>query len=106
MTSQGSPYGRFRRSLDRGLVGPALEAAGELGRVSLADALELCELLARSGDDRFGAASRRWLIRFIDETGASIAEVLMAGAALSELSDQPDSEVAQDMLERLLQRNE
>jgi hypothetical protein len=33
--------------------------------VSLADALELCELLAVARGQRYAAAARRWLARFI-----------------------------------------
>ncbi len=103
MTSQGSAYGRFRRSLDRRLVVPALEAAGELERVTLADALELCELLAQADDDRFAPAARRWLIRFLEEVRPSIGEALIASAALSELAARPDSPVALETLGQLVE---
>jgi hypothetical protein len=41
VTSQGSPYGRFRRGLDTGNTTIALAAAAELQSVSLTDALQL-----------------------------------------------------------------
>jgi hypothetical protein len=103
VTSQGSPYGRFRKALDRGQVNFALEAAAELEAVSLADALELCELLAATSDSRYQAAARRWLARYIEERSVPLNEALMAGAALAELEARPESAVARDTLEQLLE---
>jgi hypothetical protein len=48
VTSQGSPYMRFRRALDRGNVTEALSSASELEHVGLDEALELCLLLRES----------------------------------------------------------
>jgi hypothetical protein len=39
----------------------------EMGRVSLADALALCELLAAIDPKRYERAALRWLQRFFDE---------------------------------------
>ena len=103
VTSQGSAHGRFRHALDRGQVNFALEAATELPAVSLGEALELCELLATTGDERFPAAARRWLSRFASEKQPSLHEILMAGAAMAELEDRPGSAVARDTLEQLLE---
>jgi hypothetical protein len=103
VTSQGSPHGRFRHALDRGQVNFALEAAAELPTVTLADALELCELLATAGDERYAAAARRWVARFADEKRPSMNELLIAGAALAELGERPDSAVARDTLEQLIE---
>jgi hypothetical protein len=81
VTSQGSPYGRFRRALDNQNAMAALSAAAELPTVGLVDALELVLLLrdkarrraARGGTpgracddaaDRYRllrCAQRRWL---------------------------------------------
>jgi hypothetical protein len=103
VASQGSAYGRFRKSLDRAQVNFALEAARELETVSLADALELCQLLATAGDSRYQAAARRWLGRFLEEKGASLNETLIANAALAELGERPNSPLARDTLEQLLE---
>jgi hypothetical protein len=60
VTSQGPPYGRFRRALDNGNALAALSAASELPNVGLTDALELCLLLL----DGAGAGGRvRWVRR-------------------------------------------
>lgn len=42
-------------------------AAREMGGLSLADALTLCALLARTDPTRYERAALRWLQRFIDE---------------------------------------
>jgi hypothetical protein len=66
VTSQGSPYGRFRRALDRKNATIALAAATELDHISLPDALELVLLLI---DDprRFRRAALRWHARYCGE---------------------------------------
>jgi hypothetical protein len=51
-TSQGRPYGIFKRALQRRNVVGALVAARELPQLSLSDALELT-LLARLETRRF-----------------------------------------------------
>ena len=103
MTSQGTAYGRFRRSLDAGQVLSALAAAAELPAVTLEDALELCLLLAEEGHDRYLGAARRWLSRFAEERGPSINEILMAGSAFAELAEIPSSPVARDTLRQLIE---
>jgi hypothetical protein len=47
MTSQGTARGRFQRAIHRRHVQAAEMAAREMGALSLADALLLCELLAK-----------------------------------------------------------
>jgi len=48
MTSQGTPHGRFQRAIHSRQVQYAEVAAREMGGLSLADALLLCELLANT----------------------------------------------------------
>ena len=48
MTSQGTPHGRFQRAIHSRRVQNAEMAAREMGGLSLADALSLCELLAKA----------------------------------------------------------
>jgi hypothetical protein len=52
VTSQGSPYARFRRALDRGNLTGALSSAVELEHVGLAQALALCLLLIEREPER------------------------------------------------------
>jgi hypothetical protein len=103
MTSQGTAYGRFARALRRGDVFQAELAARELGRLTLADALSLCELLAARDPQRFERAARRWLQRFIEERSPSLPEVALAAAALNELRHGRRA-VGVDALRRLLRR--
>jgi hypothetical protein len=103
VTSQGSAYGRFRKSLERGTLNLAIKAAAELQAVTLRDALELCFLLAEKEDVRYPRAARRWLARFAEECAASLADAQIAGAALAKLEQEPQSPVARDTLRRLLE---
>lgn len=60
MTSDGSPYARFRRALATGNPNLVIPAAAELGRLSLDDALAVV-LVLRAGDAaRFERAIVRW----------------------------------------------
>ena len=61
MTSQGSAHGRFQRAIYRRNVENADMAAREMGGLSLADALSLCELLANADPARYERAALRWL---------------------------------------------
>jgi len=56
MTSQGTAHGRFQRAIHRGHVQAAEIAAREMGGLSLADALLLCELLPNVEPARFEQA--------------------------------------------------
>jgi hypothetical protein len=103
VTSQGHAFARFRRAIAAGQPSLALEAAGELPQLSLADALELCRILARAEDPRFEAAARRWLARFAEERRPRLNELLIAGAALAELGEVPWSKVARETLGQLLE---
>jgi hypothetical protein len=55
MTSRGTPHGRFRRAIIARHVQNAEMAAREMGGLSLADALALCELLATVDPKRMNA---------------------------------------------------
>src|SRR5205809_3176307 len=85
MTSQGTARGRFGRAIHRRHVQAAEMAAREMGGLSLADALMLCELLANTDPTRYERAALRWLQRFIDERLPPLAEVALAASALAEL---------------------
>jgi hypothetical protein len=85
MTSQGTAYGRFARALQRGNVFQAELAAREIGHLSLAEALSLCELLVARDPQKFERAAQRWLRRFIEERSPSLPEIASASAALSDM---------------------
>src|SRR5262249_40464801 len=65
MTSQGTAHGRFQRAIAGRNLLNAETAAREMGGLSLADALALCELLAATDPKRYERAALRWLQRFI-----------------------------------------
>jgi hypothetical protein len=85
MTSQGTAAGRFQRAIVRGNVLTAETAAREMGGLSLGEALQLCELLARTDAARYERAALRWLERFIEERLPPLTEVALAASALAEL---------------------
>src|SRR5437773_4458431 len=84
MTSQGTPHGRFQRAIHSRHLQNAEMAAREMGGLSLADALLLCELLATTDPRRYERAALRWLERFIDERLPPLTEVALAASALAE----------------------
>jgi hypothetical protein len=83
MTGQGTALGRFQRAIHARNIVNAETAAREMGGLSLADALALCELLAATDPKRYERAALRWLQRFIDERLPPLPKVALAerGAA-------------------------
>jgi hypothetical protein len=57
MTSQGTPRGRFGRTIERRHLNAAEMAARAMGGLSLADALSLCELIAGLDPERYERAA-------------------------------------------------
>jgi len=96
MGDAGSPYVRFRRSLETGNPHLVLAAARELPQVALHDALRIC-LVLRDGDpDRYERAAVRWLGRFaLEGAGVTIAELRVAAHALDALPDRPSEAMEQ-----------
>src|SRR5262245_52187069 len=80
----GTAHGRFQRAVHERNVQNAEMAAREMGHVSLADALALCELLAAADPKEYERAALRWLQRFIDERLPPLTEVALAAAALAD----------------------
>jgi hypothetical protein len=103
MTSQGTPRGRFQRAIHSRHVQNAEIAAREMGGLSLADALLLCELLANTDPARYERAALRWLQRFIDERLPPVTEVALAATALAEIRH-GNRNVGVETLKRLIRR--
>lgn len=99
MTSEGSPYQRFRRALETGNPALVIATAHELPRVALDDALRIC-LVLRGGDPvRYDRAAVRWLGRFaLEARGATIEDLREAAEALDALPAR-----ASEAMERLQQ---
>lgn len=75
MTSQGHLYSQFQRALRTGNATLAVDAARELERLTLEDALGLCMLLRRDGR-RYQRAAARWLSRYHAEVeGVTLTEI-------------------------------
>jgi hypothetical protein len=100
VTSDGSPYARFRRALETGNEMLVLGAARELPQIALDDALRIC-LVLRDGDrGRYERAAVRWLGRFALEARAvTITDLRAAAAALEALPTQTAD--AMEKLQRL-----
>jgi hypothetical protein len=100
VTSEGSPYARFRRALETGNELLVLGAARELPQIALDDALRIC-LILRDGDrSRYERAAVRWLGRFaLEARAATIADLRAAASALDALPAR--SAEAMEQLQRL-----
>jgi hypothetical protein len=87
LTSQGHPHSLFRRALERGNLLMAETAARELGRLTLADALELTALIALKDARRFPRAAARWLRLYLDDApAATLEDAALAIASLAALA--------------------
>jgi hypothetical protein len=97
VSSDGSPYVRFRRALKTGNEALVVAAALELPHVALDDALQICLVLRNGDPDRFERAAARWLGRFaLEGRQVTIDDVREAARALDELHER-----APDAMERL-----
>jgi hypothetical protein len=95
---------RFRRALDRGNLTEALSSASELKHVGLAEALELCLLLADKEPHRFGRAAVRWHGRFCREAKVDLEEAQAVLAALALLAGERRRNAAFALAELLSRR--
>jgi len=81
-TSQGHPRTVFRRALKHGNLIVAEATAREVGRITLAEALELTALIAEKGPSRHGRFAVRWLMRYLHERDPTIDEVALVVGSL------------------------
>ena len=94
-TSQGRPRTVFARALQSGNLVVAEGLARELGRSSLAEALELTILIAKKEPTRLPRVAVRWLERYVQECEPTIASAALAVSALSALAEEDRTEAAQ-----------
>lgn len=86
MTSQGSPYARFKRALRTGRASIAWNAALELDHIDLEDALALVLLIV--GEPLYARASARWLGRLcLEVPQLTLRQAQLIAAALAALPD-------------------
>ena len=105
MTSDGSPYTRFKRALGTGNLLLIQAAAAELPRVVLRDALEICLVLRDQDTARFERAAVRWLGRFaLEARGVTIESIQRAAGAFDAMPRRPQT--AMDILAGLCARHD
>jgi hypothetical protein len=86
-TSSGHPRSVFRRAIECGNLLVAEATAKEIGRLSLAEALELTVLIARKDPRRHPRVAARWLWLYLDESlDVTIDEAAMAASSLAALT--------------------
>jgi hypothetical protein len=87
VSATGSPYARFQRALASRNPTIAWAAATELPDIDLADALELCLLIAPD-PSRYPRAAARWHARYCAELrGVTLTESQLVLAALAALPE-------------------
>ena len=91
-TSQGRPRTVFARALQTGNLVVAEGLARELGRISLAEALELTILIAKKEPRRLSRVAVRWLERYLQECEPTLGDVALAVSALSALVEEDPAE--------------
>src|SRR3954471_21077017 len=86
VTSQGSPYARFRRALATGDLLLIRASAAELGTVSLADALQVCVAIRDAKPEQFERAALRWIARYcLERPTVTLGEVRAAADAFERM---------------------
>jgi hypothetical protein len=97
-TSQGHARTVFRRALEHENLLVAEATAKEIGRISLAEALELTVLIAREDPRRHKRVAARWLLRYLEELPeATIEEAAMAATCLAALGGDRHAEATRTL---------
>jgi len=87
LTAEPHAYVRFQRAIERRALWLAEDAARELPKLSLPDALQLVHLYAERGSPKFEPAARRWLVRYLSEGTPSLKDVAKVTASLAKRDD-------------------
>lgn len=90
MTSDGSPYARFRRALLTKNPTLVLAAAHELERVSLEDALKIVVVLAEKRHPRFERSAARFAARVVIERKLEPSDAHAVLALAASLPESPE----------------
>jgi hypothetical protein len=86
LTATGHPRAIFQRAIERGNLPVAEVTAREMGKVTLAEALELVALIAFKDPRRHGRAGARWMRLYLDEDdSAGLDDVVFVAGCLSAL---------------------
>jgi hypothetical protein len=95
VTSDGSPYSRFRRALATGDLLLIRAAAAELGTVSLGDALQVCVAIRDAKPEQFERAALRWIARYcVERPKVTLAQVRTAADAFERMAQRPEDALA------------
>ncbi len=84
MTAEGHPYARFHRAVDRRNLVAAEDAAREITKLALEDALQLVHLYAELDSPKYENAALRWLERYLAETSPRLTDFATVAASLAE----------------------
>jgi hypothetical protein len=91
MTSDGSPYTRFRRSLATGDLVLIRAAAAELAHIGLGDALCVCMAIRDAEPQRFERAALRWIARYcVERPTVTLRDVRTATEAFERMAQRPE----------------
>jgi hypothetical protein len=92
VTSEGSASGRFTRAIQQGHLFNAEQAAREMRRLSLHNALDLVGQMARVRPDRIERAALRWHGRLeLEATALTLPDAQFGLAALARLPADPEA---------------
>jgi hypothetical protein len=95
---RGSPYARFRKALELGSATLVTAAASELPSITLADALAVCLVYARTDRERFSRAIVRWHARMCLEARGMTARTAQLSLAAAHALPEPECEPAAQLL--------
>ena len=87
MTAQPHARVRFKRAIERRALWLAEDAARELQRLTLDEALQLVHLYAERGSPKYERAALRWLERYLAEGAPSLTS---AARVVQELASRLD----------------
>jgi hypothetical protein len=102
--SKGSAYAQFQRAIERNNLIEADSCARELGKLSLKDALDYCDLLARQAPERFELAALRWHGRWETEAKANSLHESQLALACLQLLTSSDRAIPLSVLRHLVKR--
>src|SRR5262245_21819025 len=106
LTAQGHPRTTFKRAIERGNLVVAEATAREVGRLTLAEALELTALIGRKEPHRLPRVGARWLLLYLEENErATLNDTIFATMNLCGLTSTTGSEAALSALRGLVSRS-
>jgi hypothetical protein len=82
VTAEAHAQVRFRRALECRNLWGAEDAAREMGKLSLEDALRLVHLYGERGSPKFERAAVKWLRRYLEEGSPELSDIAKSVAGL------------------------